>query len=147
MLDLSNYNVYQCKDGRMRAYNKTTHSVTSYPRLVAESILGRKLKRTEDVHHIDENPLNNNPDNLEIIDHRIHEALHGGRNRKYYPEKKICPVCKKEFVWNERQQREYYSKKRIRGPYCSRSCAGKVTGPMARKQISASGEIGSTLWS
>ena len=133
MLDLSNYNVYQCKDGRMRAYNKTTHAVTSYPRLLMEMILGRPLNNDEDVHHIDENPLNNRIENLEVINHKKHDAIHGGKNRKYFPINKICPVCGKEFTWTEKRQSTYYSKKLSHGPYCSKRCAGKKTGPMANK--------------
>ena len=64
MTDLDNYNVYQNKDGRYRAYNKITHKVTSYPRVLMESILGIQLLPTEDVHHKDEDYTNNNPDNL-----------------------------------------------------------------------------------
>ncbi len=37
-------------------------------RLVMESKIGRYLHRTEVVHHIDGNPLNNHPDNLEIFE-------------------------------------------------------------------------------
>ena len=58
--------VYTNKDGRVRAYNKTTKKVTSYPRIVMEEKLGRKLLPDEQVHHKDKNPLNNDPDNLEI---------------------------------------------------------------------------------
>lgn len=41
-------------------------------RFVAEGILGRPLLPTEDVHHIDGDKANNNPSNLEIIDHAEH---------------------------------------------------------------------------
>ena len=135
MIDLSNYNIYENKDGRLRAYNKITHKVISYPRVIMEAILGRELLPTEDVHHKDENPKNNNPNNLEIIDHRKHDAIHGGKNRKYYPQSKKCPVCGTVFIWNEKQQSVYYSHNKTGlGPFCSRSCAGKITGPMSNKQ-------------
>lgn len=134
MLDLSNYNVYQCKDGRIRAYNKVTHAVVSYPRLLMENLLGRSLDKTEDVHHVDENPLNNDIKNLEVIDHKKHDAMHGGKNRKYFPIKKKCPVCGEEFIWTERRQSRYHSKKQLNGPYCSKRCAGKITGPMANRK-------------
>jgi len=139
MIDLSNYNVYQNKDGRLRAYNKTTHKVTSYPRVLMEMILGRPLLPTEDVHHKDENPMNNDPDNLEVIDHREHERQHGLKNnfapkRKYTDKEMICPICKKLFIWTSKQQSHYFSKTRAtektrkyerQSPCCSKSCAGK----------------------
>lgn len=138
MHDLSNYNVYTCKDGRVRAYNKITHAVTSYPRLLMEIKLGRPLLKTEDVHHIDENPQNNNIENLKVIDHREHDRQHAVNNnfikRKYYPKEMICPVCGKKFIWNTVSQSQYYCRKQIRGPYCSRNCAGKETGPLANKK-------------
>lgn len=129
MIDLSNYNIYTNKDGRMRAYNKTTHAVTSYPRLLMELTLGKPLLKTEDVHHKDENPLNNNIDNLEVIDYREHERKHAQKhNKKYKNEKRICPICKTIFIWTSKQQYDFYShfksNKNNSGPFCSRRCAG-----------------------
>lgn len=139
MIDLSNYNVYQNKDGRFRAYNKTTHKVTSYPRVLMEIILGRPLLQTEDVHHKDGNYKNNNIENLEVIDHTKHEKQHAATKKesgmlKYYDKQMICPICNKEFTWTARQQM-WYSHKTIatansrkydrQPPCCSKSCAGK----------------------
>lgn len=124
MIDLSNYNIYQNKDGRLRAYNKTTHKVTSYPRVLMEMKLGRPLLKTEDVHHKDENPLNNTLENLEVIDHREHDRMHGGNNKKYINKEMICPICNNTFIWNTRQQSQFQRKKRSGGPFCSKRCAG-----------------------
>lgn len=47
-------------------------------RSLMEEILGRKLDFNEVVHHKDENPLNNDPDNLEVMyrgDHSKHHNL------------------------------------------------------------------------
>lgn len=139
MYDMSNYNVYTNKDGRTRIYNKTTHTVTSYPRFLMEQKLGRKLLKTEDVHHIDENPLNNSFDNLEVVDHKEHDRKHAennifSKNKKYTQKEMICPVCGKIFIWSTNAQSLYYCIKQIRGPYCSRSCAGKETGALANKK-------------
>ena len=139
MLDLSNYNIYTNKDGRMRAYNKTTHAVTSYPRLLMELTLGRPLLKTEDVHHKDENPLNNNIENLEVIDHVEHEKQHMLEKLikcppKYYDKEMICPVCEKIFTWTARQQCSYKSRTKTTAktrkfdrqpPCCSKQCSGK----------------------
>ena len=135
-IDLSNYNVYTCKDGRTRAYNKTTHAVTSFPRVLMEQILGRPLLKTEDVHHKDGNPLNNDPDNLEVVDHMEHEKLHGEKNRKYYDKIMLCPVCNNPFIWTAYSQQNYNgninrktrsNKHEILPPFCSKSCANKYS--------------------
>ena len=46
-------------------------------RVVAERTLGRSLTRREVVHHIDENPKNNDPSNLMIITQGQHMQEHG----------------------------------------------------------------------
>lgn len=51
-------------------------------RIVAEAVLGRKLKRGEVVHHIDGNRLNNRPENLLVLPNQAeHAKLHGLLNR------------------------------------------------------------------
>jgi hypothetical protein len=45
-------------------------------RVVAGKILGRKLLRTEVVHHIDGNTLNNSPSNLAVMGWEQHYRLH-----------------------------------------------------------------------
>ena len=44
-------------------------------RLIAEIKIGRKLRNGEQVHHIDHNKLNNNPDNLKVTKNRPHHAV------------------------------------------------------------------------
>lgn len=41
-------------------------------RLVASSMLGRPLRKDEDVHHRNGDKLDNRPENLEIMGHRQH---------------------------------------------------------------------------
>lgn len=53
-------------------------------RMVAERKLGRRLLPGEQVHHIDENKQNNDPDNLEVVtiaEHRVHHRTTGVRRR------------------------------------------------------------------
>lgn len=45
-------------------------------RLVAEDMIGRPLATNEVVHHIDENPGNNHPSNLQVMESREHWKLH-----------------------------------------------------------------------
>lgn len=53
-------------------------------RLVAERKLGRRLLPGEQVHHIDEDKQDNDPDNLEVVtiaEHRVHHRTTGVRRR------------------------------------------------------------------
>lgn len=45
-------------------------------REVMEIYLGRKLKSNEHIHHIDENPKNNNISNLKIVSPEEHVRIH-----------------------------------------------------------------------
>lgn len=48
-------------------------------RLVMATMIGRTLLRQEAVHHIDHNPLNNSPENLELHpDNRTHKLWEHG---------------------------------------------------------------------
>ena len=119
--------VYKCKDGRNRVYDPETKKVRSYPRYLMEQHLGRLLLPEEDVHHIDENPLNNDISNLEVVMHGEHQKRH---SQKYFDKKMTCSVCGKEFVWTSRQQRNHagnvkrQSRKDTGLVFCSRRCSG-----------------------
>jgi len=48
--------------------------------IIAEKKLNRSLKSPEECHHIDKNPLNNNPENILVCpNHYIHMQFHRGR--------------------------------------------------------------------
>lgn len=55
--------------------------VTTRARVIMEKCLGRKLGRWEWVHHKDGNPLNDSPDNLEVMSASEHMKHHQPRNR------------------------------------------------------------------
>ena len=52
-------------------------------RVIAAKALGRPLKKTEQVHHIDMNPLNNSHDNLLICNMGYHRWLEGQYAKKF----------------------------------------------------------------
>lgn len=137
-LSSSEYRVYVnlCKDGRYRAlkvYNDGTRQSVSYPRLIVEQSIGRPLLPTEDVHHLDENPSNNDLDNLEIVDHREHTKQHILENSKYnFLDDYIdvtCVICGKSFTISRKSLLEKLSSVRTKHKsdkfFCSRSCSGK----------------------
>ena len=130
MIDYSRYTVFNGSDGRVRAFDKQTQSTVSFPRIIMENYLGRKLLQTEDVHHIDGNPSNNDISNLEVIDRTVHLKRHADKTRKkFYDKEMICPVCNKKFIWTAKQQHSKYRKeewaeKESAGPFCSKHCQG-----------------------
>lgn len=123
--------VYTCSDGRMRYVYKENGKITSksYPRMLMEEKLGRKLEDDEDVHHIDGNPLNNDIENLEIKKHGLHQKEH---STKYEDQIVKCFYCGKEFLWTAKAQLRFHGEEKriknigkIRHVFCSKSCSGK----------------------
>lgn len=106
-------------------------------RIIAEKILGRKLKPGETIHHIDNNKKNNSEENLLIFaTNSDHTAYHTGceiyqndglwyavktsrkiasNGKSYRLYTHICPICDKEYAT--------INKKQI---YCSIECSGKA---------------------
>lgn len=72
--------LYQRKDGYKLIRGKREKPLEH--RILAERALGRPLKRTEDVHHVDANRSNNRPSNLIVCTHAYHMSLHA-RMRKH----------------------------------------------------------------
>lgn len=59
-------------------------------RLIAESMLGRELERTEVVHHRDEDRTNNCPDNLQVMTQKEHRSHHG----RVLAERNLAPISR-----------------------------------------------------
>lgn len=79
-------------------------------RYIMEQHLGRKLKRNEYVHHINDNKKDNRIENLMVVTPDEHNKLHLSK----LPITKICIVCGKEF--------EPPIKHRRRTKICSKEC-------------------------
>lgn len=120
---------YIGKDNRVRYYYKDVNGNNhygSYPRILMAEKLGRPLKPYEDVHHIDGNPLNNNLDNLEVINHGDHQRAH---STKYKDTIEKCVICGNSFLVSGHSWSRLLTAVRIgksRTLTCSRSCAGKA---------------------
>lgn len=63
-----------------------------------EKIIGRPLRRSEEVHHKDEDRSNNDPENLELCESRQVHALRHIEMRAYEacgdPSKRLCYLCR-----------------------------------------------------
>lgn len=53
----------------------TCEKRTRYHRWIMEEKLGRKLKKTEHVHHINGNRLDNRLENLMVLDEKVHHSI------------------------------------------------------------------------
>lgn len=133
------YGPYTCFDGRIRIVlvDKFGTTTMSYPKYLMEQHLGRKLLDNEEVHHIDENPQNNDLDNLEVrtgTNHRKHHASLFVEKSELF----VCPQCDKLIELVGRKLSTYKASARNRGsagPFCSRRCAGRYGqqfGPTAK---------------
>lgn len=91
-------------------------------REMMEEHLGRKLAKSEVVHHRNETPDDNWVGNFEVKsrgahtkDHRVAPAFVSF----------VCAWCGAEGVKLARQLRSNQSVKGRKGPFCNKSCAGK----------------------
>lgn len=84
---------------------------TYYHRHMMAIKLERWVLSEENVHHIDDNKLNNNINNLEILSRKEHSDLHNPRLKSNI----ICKICKVEF----------YPSTSKTSKFCSDSCFKK----------------------
>lgn len=56
-------------------------------RVIAEAMIGRKLERTEHVHHVNGDTLDNREENLEVLDQATHHKI------TFEQYAHACPIC------------------------------------------------------
>ena len=123
------YGPYLRKDGREHVvvyFQDYTRQTVSYPKFLMEKRLNRYLNKDETVDHIDRNPLNNSPDNQQILSRSAHARLDVIRLK---PQRFTCEVCSKPFQLEGKKLHDaaHNRKKGASGPFCSKSCAGRAS--------------------
>ena len=128
------YGPYLCIDNRRRIIlwkNEINKITISYARYLMELHLNKYLNEDEEVHHKDENTLNDILGNYEIIHSTKHKKLHNSTQVELF----ICPWCDKiiELIGNKLSNHKRNNKhKQCVGPFCNRSCAGKYNQQFTR---------------
>jgi hypothetical protein len=95
-------------------------------RYVIEKHLGRKLEKSEVVHHINGNKEDNRIENLEILSPSQH-AIEHGKHREPTTIELTCPCCNSIFK-KLLSKYKYAMKVGYKKIYCSRKCKGIDTG-------------------
>lgn len=99
-----------------------------YHRHVASLKLGRWLTSNEHVHHLDENRVNNNPDNLDVMSASEHAKVHNVS----LPDA-VCLQCRAEFTPSRNTTK-----------YCSVEC---VTKSKVKLDFLTKDELELLIWS
>src|SRR5258708_2700027 len=84
-------------------------------RLMAESAIGKRLDKTVDVHHKDEDKHHNEISNFEILSESEHGKLHSPLLGEFVP----CEICVNIFYLS-------LSNKKRNRKTCSRKCSAKL---------------------
>lgn len=76
----------RCRDGKYIWINRNDGTMELEHRMVGAFLEQRPLLDSEDAHHEDTNTFNNREDNIEVLDHIRHMALHGSLRPPTYDE-------------------------------------------------------------
>lgn len=119
------YGPYTRNDGRKHVihYDGKTRRTQSYPRYLMEQHLDRELEQWEHVDHVNNDPTDDRIENLQLLTQQDNNKK--SRVYKEYGDF-VCPTCGDEFMSLMKDYRYHQVKKKKRGPYCSKSCAGKA---------------------
>jgi len=125
-------------DGRSRVNNKgyiyiripehpmaTSTGYVYEHRVVMENKLGRLLKSTEVVHHIDGNRRNNAIDNLELLTADEHARVHALQKKKFII-KLACPECGSIF-YRQKGKTFLCKPSKFNATFCSNRCRGRFS--------------------
>lgn len=112
------YRVFHKNENRWYAQLVAANHRTTitYAKYVMSVSLGRRLGRHEQVHHINEDKLDDRLSNLTVLTSYAHRKLHPPARGETRIDK-ICPVCNKAFSVTLQ-----FKKTKT----CSRSCGGKL---------------------
>lgn len=125
MMLLTLYGPYTRPDGRKHVihYDGKTRRTQSYPRYLMEQHLGRKLEPWEEVDHINDDCTDDRIENYQILTKPENiEKSHTPADFYNF----ICPVCEKEAAIPMSRYKHNQVVQGKAGPYCSKSCAGKI---------------------
>ena len=93
-------------------------------RIIIENHLNRVLNENEVIHHLDGNKYNNDLSNLQLLDKKEHNSLHGKEQGHIMVQLK-CPWCGK--IFNIRKNQSFLIKpSKYNCTCCSTSCRGKL---------------------
>jgi len=119
---------FSCADNEMDIYLDESlikedggRTSTSYARYLMSCHLGRYLDEDEHVDHINEDPLDDRVENLQIL---TLKENHSKSKPKHLADIR-CPICKKIFT--RRWSQTFIQKKDKPYQTCSRTCGGKAS--------------------
>lgn len=111
-------------DGRCKIvlYNSSEdRTSTLYSRYLLSVKLGRFLESYENVDHIDDNPFNDDPGNLQILTRADNTAKKNHLRGQSWVELS-CPVCNTRYT---RRKNQSHIVKDKEYDFCSRQCIGR----------------------
>jgi hypothetical protein len=87
-----------------------------------EQHLGRKLEEWEQVDHINNDPTDDRIENYQLLTQQENNRKSAVTPMYNF----VCPVCKGEASIPYRRYRQNQIVQGKAGPYCSKSCSGKI---------------------
>ena len=128
------YGPYTRKDLRQHVsilFEDGSRRTVSYPKLLMELHIKRRLSDNETVDHIDRNFHNNRIDNLQILDRATHSSKDAIKVSKI---EIICSWCGDKALKKARYL-HHNAKLGKAGPFCSRKCAGRYSAELQNNRI------------
>jgi hypothetical protein len=96
---------------------------TTYARYLIEQKIGRNLRLDETVDHIDGDKTNDNIENLQLLS-RAENIRKSSKATEWFTF--VCPVC--GAIASKPLSKVKHNRKQGKaGPFCGKSCAGKVS--------------------